>query len=513
MSISDFKLLNFSSMKNCIYIVVFAGLVGLTACSKKYLNELKVENGNLTEGIIFTTRAGAESVLTGIYWIYRSENYNGYFSTYNNTGGGGLTLRGLELDQFFFDVRGNDVFSDPTGYWSSETNWGENALGRISIGIRTKATWEMFYKAINNANAVIKNVPKIPETQAVKDGLIAEAKALRAYSYFWLARIYQFNYAKDPTAKAVPIYTDPYDGSGEGKARASLKEVYDLILSDLNEAVTVLTATRTAKYRINKNVAQGILAQVYQEMAGNVSNSSFWEGARLNAAAARSGFSLMSNATYQAGFNDLANGEWMWSLPVPVDQTLSYYSLYSYIDPDNGYYRNIYINDAFVGLFTATDTRKTLFRKVTANAATPWKLWQTTKYKAKTATSGDILIMRSVEMVFIEAEALAQQGKLQEATDLLFSIQGLRDPVAVKLAAASTKDDIINAILLERRKELFAETGTEFFDLKRYQRSLQRGGNHWSPLTLPVNDKRWLFQIPQSEVDANPNINESDQNP
>lgn len=501
-------------MKRSSYLaLLFAGLLDLTACSKNYLNAPKVENGNLTEDIIFTTRAGAESVLTGIYWILRSENYNGYFSTYNDNGAGGLTLRGLELDQFFFDVRGNDVFSSTTGYWSPETGWGENTLGRISIGIRTKATWEMFYKVINNANAVIKNVSTIPETQTVKDQLAAEAKALRAYAYFWLARVYQFNYAKNPDAKGVPIYTTPYSGEEDGKARASLKEVYTLIQADLNDAVTNLPAARAAKYRINKNVAQGILAQVYQEMAGNVSSSPFWEQARLNAVAARSGFALMNNATYQAGFNDLTNGEWMWGLPVPVDQTLSYYSLYSYIDPDNGYYKNIYINDAFVSQFKDSDTRKALFRKLTANAAAPWRLWQTIKYKAKASTSGDILIMRSVEMVFIEAEALAQQGKLPEAIDLLFTVQGLRDPAAAKLAATSTKDDVINAILLERRKELFAEIGTEFFDLKRYQRPLQRGGNHWSIVSIPADDKRWLFQIPQSEVDANSNIEETDQNP
>lgn len=498
---------------NKYFAIYCAGLISLASCSKSFLNDPKPENGDLTEDIIFTTRAGAESVLTGIYWIYRSENYNGYASSYNNTGGGGLTLRGFELQQFFFDARGSDVFSDPAGFWSSETNWGENTLGRISTGIRTKATWEMFYKAINNANAVIKNVANIPESETVKGQLIAEAKALRAYSYFWLARIYQFTYSKDPNAKAVPLYTEPFSGDAVGKARASLKEVYDLILADLNEAVTNLPATRLAKYRINKNVAQGILAQVYQEMAGGTSNATVWEQARANAVAARSGFSLMSNATYKAGFNDLSNGEWMWGLPVPVDQTLSYYSLYSYIDPDYGYYRNIYVNDAFVALFTATDARKTTFRKLTANAATPWKLWQTTKYQAKTATSGDILIMRAVEMYFIEAEALAQLGRLTESIDVLFTIQSLRDPAAVKMLPTSTKDEVINAILLERRKELFAEIGTEFFDLKRYQRPLQRGGNHWSIVSIPVNDKRWLFQIPQSEVDANPNIEEGDQNP
>ena len=65
----------------------------------------------------------------------------------------------------------------------------------------------------------------------------------------------------------VPLYTEPATSSSNGNPRASLKDVYDLITSDLEFAVANLTTDRIDKYRINKNVAELILAEVYQELA------------------------------------------------------------------------------------------------------------------------------------------------------------------------------------------------------------------------------------------------------
>ncbi|NIG52050.1 RagB/SusD family nutrient uptake outer membrane protein [Chitinophaga sp. Cy-1792] len=485
--------------------ILAAMLIMTESCSKNYLNDIKAENGDLTSSILFTTKAGAVNALTGIYYILRSENYNGYGGDPNNSGN--LTNRGLKTDQFFFDVRGNDIIPT-TSWWGNEYNWAENSYGRIATGSRTLQVWDMFYKVINNANAIIKNIGGVSDaSDADKAALSAEAAALRAYSYFWLARVYQFTYAKDANAKAVPIYTTP---GISGNPRATMKEVYTLIVSDLENAVAKLPADRDKKYRINKNVAAGILAEVYQELA--MADPSLWQKAIDNAKIAYDGFPMMSNATYLAGFNDLSNGEWIWGFPVPVDQTLSYYSLFSFIDPVGGYYRNIYINDGFVNLFSATDARKATFVALAPNANYPYRKYQTHKYQAKESMSGDILVMRAAEMYLIEAEALAQQGKVSEGTDALYAIQSLRDPAYVK-PAGLTKDQLIAAVLLERRKELYAEIGAEFFDLKRYQRPLKRTGTHWSVvLDVPAEDERWLFQVPQPEMDANPSIPASDQN-
>ena len=488
--------------------LIFLSLIIFTSCKKDYL-DIKVENGDLTENIVFSSKAGAESVLTGMYWIFRSENYNGYPTTAN------LTNRGLQTTVFFFEVKGNDLFDAYNSWWRSEGAWEENGNGRVQTGLRTKQIWDMFYKVINNANAVIQRVPELTDgtTQAQKDALVAEAKAMRAYSYFWLARVYQFTYAKNPDAPGVPIYTLPVSGQSVGNPRATLKNVYALIVADLDEAIAKLPATRVGKYRVNKNVAQGILAEVYQEMA--MADNTLWQKAIDNAKAARTGYALMNNTVYAAGFNDLSNTEWIWGFPVTEDQTLTYYSQFSYMDPYNGYYRNIAVNTSFVDKFKADDKRKTTFLYWGTVAGYPALVWQSLKYKTRAAgtITGDIVVMRSAEMVLIEAEALAQQDKITESIDLLFTLQTLRDATAVKPAPTTTKADLINMILLERRKELYGEIAAYYFDLKRYQRPLVRDGIHPYPLNIPATDARWVFQLPISEIDANANIAPADQNP
>jgi hypothetical protein len=497
---------------NKLFLLAGISLITFSSCKKTFLNDPSPQNGSLTDNIIFSTKAGAENAITGIYWIFRSENYNGYAGSPNNSGN--LTNRGLQTVSFFFEVRGNDIFDGYSSWWRSEGAWEEGFYGRSQNSSRTRQIWDMFYKAINNANAVIKNVPALGDASTdEKDALIAEAKAIRAYSYFWLARIYQFTYAKNINAAGVPIYTEPANSSSEGNARESLKNIYTLIVADLEEAVAKLPAARVGKYRINKNAAQGILAEVYEEMAP--ADNALWDKAILNAQGARSGYPLMSNTNYAAGFNDVTNGEWIWGFPVSNAESLTYYSEFSYMDPTNGYYRNIVVNSAFVNLFTATDTRKALFSALTPNPAAPQRLYTTRKYRSRTAgaQNGDILVMRSAEMYLIEAEALAQQNKITQSIDVLFTIQSLRDPSAVKLLPTTTKDDLMNAILIEKRKELYAETGMPYFDLKRYQLPLVRNGNHPYLFTVPATDARWLFQIPLVELDANPNINPADQNP
>jgi len=115
-------------------------------------------------------------------------------------------------------------------------------------------------------------------------------------------------------------------------------------------------------------------------------------------------------------------------------------------------------------------------------------------------------------MYLIEAEANAQMGQLQAAKDALYILQKQRDPNALPSTAA-TQAALIDEILVERRKELYGEIGVEYFDLKRYQRPMVRNGIQWSLITVPANDNRWRWQIPQTEMDANKKLTAADQNP
>ena len=123
----------------------------------------------------------------------------------------------------------------------------------------------------------------------------------------------------------------------------------------------------------------------------------------------------------------------------------------------------------------------------------------------------DYLWMRGAEMVLIEAEALAHQGKGAEAAVVLKELMAQRDP-SWDMAAVD-----VESILLQRRLELIGE-GFAYFDLKRNHRGFDRtyeGNNHLDGYAIAVdaNDPSWTYQIPQSEIQENIYITDEDQNP
>lgn len=118
-------------------------------------------------------------------------------------------------------------------------------------------------------------------------------------------------------------------------------------------------------------------------------------------------------------------------------------------------------------------------------------------------------IIRTSEMILIEAEALQRQTKFVEAHNLLYTLQKNRDANAVK--STNTGAALLEEILVERREELYAEIGVEWFDAKRLRRGITRTGNHRisAPASLTADDKKFFLKIPQSEIDANDLIEES----
>ena len=90
-----------------------------------------------------------------------------------------------------------------------------------------------------------------------------------------------------------------------------------------------------------------------------------------------------------------------------------------------------------------------------------------------------------------------------------FYAQKNRDPKAV--ASGNSGTALIDEILVERRKELYGEIGVEWFDAKRLRKGITRTGNHRvkSPGNLLPDDKKFFLKVPQSEIDANDNIDAS----
>lgn len=470
-----------------IFLVILTAFA-LTSCGNDWLDVAQPHDGSVAPSVIYENKASVTNAIVGSIDLMKEYYYDRHVTV------------GYRFYFLGLDYMGNDIVVNPSQWWTYESQWHPTISSKT--GYQSSYYWAMFYEVINDVNTKIAGIKESGLEEKDKAAAIAELKAIRGYSYFNLARAFQFSYLHaGENAPCVPIYTEPTTVDTKGNDRATMKQVFTQILNDLNEAISTLPASRSHIFRINKNVALLWRANVHLEM-GN------WTAAAADAKAARAGYSLMSKDVYQStGFNTLkGNSEWIWGFPLQADQAMGYASLFSHVDifrAQNGY-KNFFINETFVSKFSDTDMRNVFVRV----GASGYKQWGAKKFQDNADACGDYGMNRASEMYLVEAEALVRAGQATEAEGhaVLFELQKHRDPEAVK--SSNTGNDLIEEILLERRKELYGEIGTEFFDLKRYNKPLVRDGNHniSHMVTIPAGSPKWLFQIPQSEFDRNPNI-------
>ncbi|NGY36040.1 RagB/SusD family nutrient uptake outer membrane protein [Flavobacterium sp. XN-5] len=463
-------------------LVAFMAIIILGSCSEDFLNEPKPTDG-VSEPVVFSSRAGVEAFISGIMRRFRGQ--------YTNVDSAGL-------NSIFFarTVKGNDVIQANNWFGFDYANDNREPTYR-----RTSFTWNYCFYMINQANALINGVEAstvLADTD--KKELMAYGYALRGFFYHQLVMEFAPTYSFDQNFPAPPIYKSL---STSGNGMSTVKEVYDLIVDDLTKAVDGLNSSRLGKSYINKNVANGILAQVYQVM-GN------WPGAEAAAKAAYGGnaAAVLNAAGYRTGFNDYSNVEWIWGSAQSSDQS-NYYWGFPHVGTDftTTSYTSTHINVDFASLFSATDVRRLFQLRSATLPVTDFRYWITSKFKF--TFDADHPIIRSSEMILIEAEALQRQTKDLQAHDLLYTLQKNRDVNAIR--STNTGPALLEEILVERRKELYAEVGVEWFDAKRLRRGITRTGNHRikAAANLTADDKKFFLKIPQAEIDANDLIEES----
>jgi hypothetical protein len=124
------------------------------------------------------------------------------------------------------------------------------------------------------------------------------------------------------------------------------------------------------------------------------------------------------------------------------------------------------------------------------------------KYKEKSNTNSSVeysIVFRLAEMYLIRAEARAKEGNLSGAKD---DLNKIRNTAGLGNTNASTSNEINNAILAERKFELFTEYGQRFFDLKRTG-TLDL---HLASAKPGWNTTDNLLPLPANELIANPNL-------
>ena len=486
-------------MRNIIKKVspIAVAFLMLMGCSEDYLETMPT--AQIAETEVLKTTQGAYVALDGVYRYM--------FSSLTNHGNFGQKSQDLVMD-----LMGNDMVVHSAGYGWFNTDYQYTAQQSAASSSRSERAWEYYYSIIDNSNRILAAIDVAVGPQEDRDNIKGQALALRAHSYFYLINLFQHTYVGNESAPGVPLYTEP---TTEGKPRGTVQEVYTQILSDL-KAAEALLLPRTNKLHnshINAKTVKGIWARVALQMED-------YATAAVKANEARQGYTLMNAATYQAGFSKY-NSEWMWGSIIGNDQATIYASFFSHVDVSSGGYAALgtqkKITKELYDIIPAGDVRKTVFRTPGTGTAT-YPDYTSIKFRLPVSGSweGDYVLMRASEMYLIEAEALVRTGSTTQAETVMETLGKAR---LATYDAPSEEEALLEEILLQRRIELWGE-GFSLLDIKRLNQGVNRtvgAGNHDAGLalavTIPAEDPRFLYRIPQDEINANDFIDVSDQNP
>jgi len=452
----------------------------LAGCSKDFLDLEPTDS--ISEDEVFGSYVTANSALMGAYDQLSSFNFGGLYNP------------------IMADIMGEDVMINSVNNW----NWfipvyQMNVLPNYTY---IDAPWWAGYKLIYDANKIINNSIYIPDaTPEQITNLVGQAQVLRAYAMLKLAQMYSPAYAKNPEAPSILLNTDSDNlDLDSGYKRAKLSEVYAQIESDLIAAASQLKENDDKGF-FDSRSANALLARLYLDMGK-------WELARDHAKLAAKDITLMDVNGLFTGFST-RNSETIYTIAYTQEDNNTYLSLPSFYWPVGGY-SSMRADKDFVNKFSRSDARKSLFLKLDEIDKDRYLI---VKFGHNNAVgNAERICIRASEMVLIEAECEAELGNYTEAQNALYLIQKRANPGASKSTA--TDQALINEVLLERRKELFGE-GFRWQDIKRRQLPFVRNGDHWVKFSFTAQDPdyfRLTFPIPQSEIDANPALSNSDQN-
>ncbi len=393
--------------------------------------------------------------------------------------------------------------------------------------------WHYYYMLIGNANMLLEHIDGAEGSQDDRNFIKAQGLTFRAYSYMMLAQLYCYRWvdSNNGATDGLPLRIDTSQGDLE---LSTLKETYQLIYDDLDEAIRLFSSsssTRSSFYEPDLNVA-------YATYARAALNKQDYEKAADCAAKARQGYPLMSVDQYKAGFCE-ANSEWIWGSVGLSDESLYYYSFAAYIAYNStaSVVRSYpaCMDKQLYDQIPETDIRRDLFLDPQgypyslSNGVAGDDLWDLAfelypdlqssafiyahmQFKMKTVDQpgvADLNHFRSSEMYLIEAEANYFLNQEQAARDLLVELtkNSGRDP---DYACNKTGSDLFEEIKKYRAIELWGE-GFDWFDYKRWNENIERktgaeGGSFLASLAVtitPEEKNRWTWKIPLRETDYN----------
>lgn len=519
-------------MKKIINILASLALVGAVSCNQDLLEFSPTDSGSGSELL-----KSASTAITSVNGVYRSMWSSGWSTTANTHQCFGIAAYGIAQDAMGDDLimqaKGNGWFWDDHCY-SVKVNYTSSAF-------RSYDVWYANYKWIANANYIIDAAEAMAGDKADVSYVVGQAYAIRALCYLNLANWFSrppYNALKNTyrwNEACVPVYTTGTSIDTGGKARESLRTVFTQIDKDIDKAITLLeegkenSLSTGNKSHINLYVALGIKARACLAEGD-------WDGAYKSAkrVITEGGYAIGTKSDLMSGMNSISKPNVMWGAGIQnPEQAGAFAGFFTHMDNQQGAYALSapkLINKQLFNRISATDIRRGWWD---ANDKESPYIGKKFAFSNLATWLGDYIYMRVEEMYFTAAEAALRQDNTKEARDLMNAVMAERDPKynagnrsGTMMGGTTTTwtGSLLEDILIQRRIELWGEFG-RVFDVRRLGQGIDRKADDgFSEECLSTMSRKnidlknpdtydWVMTIPQDELDANPNINEEDQNP
>lgn len=207
-------------MRKVIIISLVSTVILLGSC-KNWLDELPINT--VTEDQAWQTASDAEGAVAVAFGIFRRA-----LSGLTKDDTPSTTRAGSWGDYYFWgDARSGDWITP-----NNDDDWQAGFENRLiqRTELEPLTNWRLFYRAIEQCNLVLDEVPKITEgfTEERKEQLLADARFLRALSHFYAARIWGDIPINLTSRNVTPLGREP------------LAEVMKMVVEEANQVIPVL---------------------------------------------------------------------------------------------------------------------------------------------------------------------------------------------------------------------------------------------------------------------------------
>ncbi|WP_316791965.1 RagB/SusD family nutrient uptake outer membrane protein [Pedobacter frigoris] len=354
-------------------------------------------------------------------------------------------------------------------------------------------------------------------TDGIKASYKAEALTNRAWIYFMLINYYGKPY-QESTASAdpgFPIIANA-DVTQTKFERASVKAVYDFIISDLQNAIPNLPISGGNRTRVTKAGAEAILAKVYLFM-GRYQEALV----QLNNA-----FTHLPTA-YPVNLYDYktalaTGGSWGYN-PASSPTTLIFGILAVTDNQEVLYAKQLsnnytsFANDLLItaktyNLFTANDQRLKLYTRFYY----PGLPIKAPNVYRRNGPFGTQIGMTMPEMYLMLAELKARTGDVSGAKTDLETFRSKRMLTTADAAVNITNPTAMIKFIMEERIREFAVQGHRWFDMRRLSVDPIFAGTNYVHeaisetgtviATFPLKPERFVLRFPEKVINANPGM-------